>query len=102
MCWLFALIKKMVRYLTIPKFSAESGYTEDAIRTKIRDGIWSEGEVWIKAPDGRNLIDVEGYEKLVETGAALKVHRRAASKSPLCIVASAAARESRSSPPPLI
>lgn len=24
----------MLRYVTIPKFSAESGYTQDAIRTK--------------------------------------------------------------------
>ena len=92
----------MLRYLTISKFSVESGYTEDAIRTKIRDGIWPEGQVWIKAPDGRNLIDVQGYESWVETGAALKVHRRAASRSPLCIVASAVAKGSRSSPPPLI
>lgn len=92
----------MLRYLTIPKFSAESGYTEDAIRTKIRDGIWADGEVWIKAPDGRILINVAGYEKWVETGGVLKLHRRAASKSPSCIAAPGAAKESRSSPQPLI
>lgn len=91
----------MLRYLTIPKFSAESGYTEDAIRSKIRDGIWLEGQVWIKAPDGRNLIDVKGYEQWVETGGVLKVHRRAASKSPSCIVVSGAGSASHSSPLPL-
>lgn len=91
----------MLRYLTIPKFSAESGYTEDAIRTKIRDGIWAEGQVWIKAPDGRNLIDVQGYEKWVVTGAVLKLHRKAASRSPSCIAAPAVASGSRSSPRPL-
>ena len=32
-----------IRYLTIPRFAEETGYTEDAIRTKIRDGVWREG-----------------------------------------------------------
>ena len=50
-----------IRYVTIQRFTEESGYTENAIRTKIRDGIWRYERVWVKAPDGRNLIDVEGY-----------------------------------------
>ncbi|WP_141749394.1 excisionase [Duganella phyllosphaerae] len=90
-----------MRYMTIPKFAVESGYTEDAIRTKIRDGIWPQGDVWIKAPDGRNLIDVQGFEKWVETGGALKLHRKAASKSHSPIRALGAVSASRSSPPPL-
>jgi len=56
----------MLRYVTIDKFSAASGYTEDAIRAKIKNGVWLEGKVWLKAPDGRNLIDVQGYERWVE------------------------------------
>ena len=92
----------MLRYLTIAKFAIESGYSEDAIRTKIRDGVWPQDQVWIKAPDGRNLIDVKGYEKWVEMDGVLKVHRKAVSKSPSSIGASAAAKGSRSSPPPLI
>ena len=52
----------MLRWLTIEKFSAESGYTPDAVRSKIKRGDWLEGHVWIKAPDGRILIDTEGYE----------------------------------------
>src|SRR5690606_29328382 len=59
-------VEAMVRFVTIKKFSDQSGYTEDAIRSKIRDGIWREGSEWIRAPDGRNLIDTEGYEKWVE------------------------------------
>ena len=39
------------------------GYTPDAVRSKIKRGDWLEGEVWIKAPDVRILIDCEGYEK---------------------------------------
>jgi hypothetical protein len=59
----------MLRHLTIEKFSAESGYTPDAVRSKIKRGDWLEGEVWIKAPDGRILIDCEGYESWVTSQA---------------------------------
>ena len=52
----------MLRLFTIEKFSEESGYSPDAIRSKIKGGDWLEGQVWIKAPDGRILIDTEGYE----------------------------------------
>ena len=50
----------MILYKTIEQFAAESGYTPAAIRTKIRDGIWTEG-VWIKAPDNRVLISIEEF-----------------------------------------
>lgn len=52
----------MVRFVTISRASAITGYTEDAIRSKIRDGIWREDKEWIRAPDERILIDMEGYE----------------------------------------
>ncbi len=52
-----------LRYITIKKHSELSGYSPNAIRTKISRGVWPEGQVWIKAPDGRVLIDTEGYEK---------------------------------------
>ena len=55
----------MLRWLTIEKFSAESGYTPDAVWSKIKRGDWLEGHLWIKAPGGRILIDTEGYEKWV-------------------------------------
>lgn len=91
----------MLRYVTISKFSAESGYSEDAIRTKIRDGIWREGREWKKAPDGRILINKEGYDQWVETGGVLKLHQKAASRSASCTGASAAGKGSLSSPRPL-
>lgn len=92
----------MLRYVTIPKFSEHSGYTEDAIRTKIRDGVWMEGKVWTKAPDNRVLIDMEGYQEWVETGGVLKLRRKAVSKSASCIAGSAAGKGSRSNLRPLI
>jgi len=91
----------MLRYVTISKFAMESGYSEDAIRTKIRDGIWPEDKVWKKAPDGRVLISTEGYDQWVETGGVLKLRRKAASKSVSCIGVSAVGKGSSSSPRPL-
>lgn len=92
----------MLRYVTIPKFAAESGYTEDAIRTKIRDGVWREGQEWKKAPDGRVLIDVDGYHRWVETGAVLSVASRksSAASSPAPLTARRKPGPS-GSPPPL-
>ena len=60
----------MIRYITIERAAVLTGYTADAIRTKIRDGIWPEQNVWVRAPDKRVLIDIEGYHKWVETGQA--------------------------------
>ncbi|ANN76822.1 hypothetical protein BAU07_06570 [Bordetella flabilis] len=56
-----ALCGLAVRFITIEKAAQSTGYTAAAIRTKIRDGIWAEGDVWTRAPDGRILIDIEGY-----------------------------------------
>jgi hypothetical protein len=67
----------MLRHVTIPKAATETGYSEDAIRSKIKRGEWLEGVVWIKAPDGRILIDLEGYEKWA-TGEAFLQHQAAA------------------------
>ncbi|MCU1181902.1 excisionase [Stenotrophomonas maltophilia] len=57
-----------VRFVTLKQFEALTGYTVDAINSKIKRGDWLEGAVFIKAPDGRNLIDLEGYEEWVVQG----------------------------------
>ena len=71
----------MLRYLTISKFANESGYTPAAIRSKIRDGIWQQDLEWRKAPDGRILIDVEGYHRWVEGNPVLQVARKLVPRS---------------------
>jgi hypothetical protein len=55
-----------LRYVTISKFAQESGYTQEAIRAKIKAGVWLQDVVWKKAPDGRVLIDIDGFERWVE------------------------------------
>lgn len=87
----------MVNYKTVRQFSAESGYTEAAIRAKIADGTWAENLVWRHAPDRRVLIDVRGYEKWVEnTIAPKRLVRRV-----LQVVTNQKERVSLS-PPPLV
>lgn len=87
-----------MRYVTVKKFSELSGYTEAAARTKISDGIWLEGREWKRAPDGRVLIDIEGYSAWVESGpsSALPPLR---SSSPL--PPTGRVRKRGASPPPL-
>lgn len=53
------------RFVRIPKFCEETGYTKDAVNTKISRGVWVEGREWILAPDGNRIIDMEGYNRWV-------------------------------------
>lgn len=50
-----------MKFYTIKKFAELSGYSIDAIRSKINRGDWLEGMVWKRAPDNRPLIDIDGY-----------------------------------------
>ena len=47
----------------LKKHCLDTGYTEDAIYSKIKRGDLPQGIVWIKAPDGKILISEEGFEK---------------------------------------
>ena len=41
-----------------------TGYSEDALRAKIKKGVWAMGIHWKKAPDGRivfNLKEIEAW-----------------------------------------
>lgn len=95
----------MVKYKTIKQFAAESGYTEAAVRAKIRDRVWPEGLVWIQAPDGKKLISIDGYNSWAEmgmTGAAFNRPPTIVLKSRSNIRGNGAGKELHSSPPPLI
>ena len=53
----------MSKFKLIPKAAEETGYSQKAMRRKIEEGIWIEGEHYIKSPDGRIHINMENYEK---------------------------------------
>lgn len=54
------------RYVRLPLFESISGYTQKAVRRKIDEGVWLEGQEYLRAPDGRILVDLEGYYKWAE------------------------------------
>jgi hypothetical protein len=55
-----------MKWVTINKAAELSGYSPKAIRRKQARGIWLEGDIWVKAPDGRILISIEGIERWAE------------------------------------
>lgn len=49
------------RYVTLDRFETLSGYSPDAVHSKIKRGQWLEDREYIRAPDGRILVDLVGY-----------------------------------------
>lgn len=93
----------MINYVTIRKFCQETGYTEDAVRSKITRGDWAQGKEFTKAPDGRILIIMSGYESWVEQSIGELGHQvKAQSKSISTIKIKGAENVSSLSPLPLI
>ena len=94
-----------IDHVTIERFSELTGYSELAIRSKIKRGDWRQDEQFFKAPDGRILMSLEGYARWVTKGAITKasvLRPVVASKSTFTTKARAAANDSSSSPAPLI
>lgn len=93
-----------IDHVTIERFSELTGYSEDAIRSKIKRGDWRQDEQYFKAPDARILMSLEGYAQWVTRGATRKasvLRPAVASKSTSTTRARVAANDSSSSPPPL-
>ena len=82
------------KYVTIKKAAQETGYTETAIRSKVDKGIWKEGAEWVRAPDGRILVNLVGYERWVEMGVEFEPPPIARSRSPSAIEVSCVGRGS--------
>jgi hypothetical protein len=55
------------RYVTIELAAEKIGYSPKAIRRKIEEHVWRQGREYRRAPDGRLLVDMQGYEKWVES-----------------------------------
>ncbi len=52
----------MTRYVTIKLFLKLSGCTENAIHSKKSRGVPLQDSDWREAPDGRQLVSIDGYE----------------------------------------
>lgn len=55
-----------VPYVLVAKAAELTGYSVKAIEQKIDKGQWVEGREWVKAPDGRRLISMKGFEQWVQ------------------------------------
>lgn len=57
------IVVKPARYVLLPLAHAITGYSVKAMERKIERGDWIEGKEWVRAPDGRVMLDVLGFEK---------------------------------------
>lgn len=55
-----------IETILIKAFCDKTGYTDKAVRRKIESGIWREGEMYVKSPDGHIHIIVEAYNRWVK------------------------------------
>ncbi len=92
----------MIEYKTIRQFAAESGYTEKAIREKIRKGVFPKNKVWLLAPDNRQLISVKGFNEWVINGQEFLSEVKVALSSPLPIKTINVEREYQQGVSPLV
>lgn len=46
------------RWVLVSTLTEYTGYSDDAVRAKIRRGVWSFGTHWRKAPDGRIVFNL--------------------------------------------
>lgn len=60
------LLRARPKWVTIAKAAELTGYSERAIEAKRAEGVWLEGEIWRKGPDGRIMISTEGIDAWVE------------------------------------
>lgn len=55
------------QWVLIKRFAEITGYSENAVRHKVKNGTWMEGRIWRKAPDGRIFVNVVEFERWVES-----------------------------------
>lgn len=55
-----------MNWVLIKKLVELTGYSDDAIRAKIKRGVWRCGIHWKKAPDGRILFNLLAINEWIE------------------------------------
>ncbi len=55
-----------MKWVLINKVVDLIGYTDDAIRAKIKKGVWRSDVHWRKVPDGRILFNLPALEQWIE------------------------------------
>lgn len=55
-----------MNWVLIKKLVELTGYTDDAIRAKIKRGVWLKEVHWRKAPDGRIVFNILAIQQWIE------------------------------------
>ncbi len=55
-----------IKWIRIKLLSERTGYSEEAIRAKKKNGIWLEKLHWTKAPDGSIFFNPEAIQSWIE------------------------------------
>ena len=61
-------MKQSTVWLMVDKFCQITGLSKDAVKSKRFKGVWPDGFVTKKAPDGNLYVNIDQYEKWVEQG----------------------------------
>lgn len=56
-------MKDSAQWVLIPKITELTGYSANAIRAKIKRGIWLHEKHWRKAPDHRIVLNVQAINQ---------------------------------------
>jgi hypothetical protein len=62
------MTRTQLKWVLINRAARETGYTQAAIRTKLRRGVWRQGQHWLRAPDNRIFINIEAVQEWVTQG----------------------------------
>ena len=60
----------ILKWVLIVKFAELSGYSQNAIQMKIKNGLWENRVHFIKGPDGKYQINPEEVMKWIENSQA--------------------------------
>lgn len=60
------MLAPMFEWVLIKKVIEEVGYTDDAVRAKIKKGVWREGIHFRRAPDGRLFFSMMAIKRWIE------------------------------------
>lgn len=60
-------MSNLSQWVLVKRFAEVTGYSENAVRHKVKNGTWVQGRLWRKAPDGRVFIHLGEFERWVES-----------------------------------
>lgn len=61
-------MKQLTMWMVLDKFCQLTGVSKDAVKSKRFKGVWPDGFVTKKAPDGNLYVNIMQYEQWVEQG----------------------------------